>query len=73
VESGQACLVGGGNVGRRLDAFVGGDGVGANVAAANLVDGIRGLIDDEIDLAREPDITPCPKSVPSRRAQQAGL
>ena len=39
------------NVGRRGDALVVGDGIGADVAGAHLADRVGGLVDDDIDLA----------------------
>ncbi len=50
MKSGQARFVGGRNVWRGIEALVAGNGIGADVAGADLGDEIGGLVDNEIDL-----------------------
>src|SRR6185436_14459771 len=53
VETGNAGLVNAGDVGRGRNPLAVSDRIGANLAGANLLHGIRGLVDDDVDLPRD--------------------
>ena len=52
MEAGQSRLVRGRDIGGGFDALAVDDGIGADVTGAHLLDRVRGLVDDEVDLAR---------------------